>query len=358
MDISNNYVVILAGGVGSRFWPYSRQKFPKQFHDILHVGKTLLQLTADRFEGICPKENIYIVTNEAYKSLVIDQLPYLSENQVLLEPIGKNTAACVCYAANKIIQQNTAANLLIAPSDHIIFREDEFKTKVTFVMNKLNENPGLLVTFGVKPSRPDTGYGYIQIGTDESSDLREVKSFKEKPVLETAIKFLQSGDYVWNAGVFAWKASTIIDCFKKFLPDMQQLFTSNAYYSSAEKELIYKAYHECESISIDYGILEKASNINTMIGDFGWSDLGTWKSLYESSDKDENDNVLDGNILAYKTTDCIIKTPANKLVVTYGLEGFIVAEFEGALMICKKEDEQKVKDIVGDLKTNNYNEYL
>ncbi len=358
MDISNNYAVILAGGVGSRFWPYSRQKFPKQFHDILRVGKTLLQQTVERFEGVCPKENILIVTNEGYKSLVKDQLPFLDEHQILLESVGRNTAPCVCYAANKLFSKNKEARLIVAPSDHIIFREDEFKEKVKKVLDSIVAQPDILVTFGVQPSRPDTGYGYIQIDKNAAGTLNEVIRFKEKPDLDTAITFLRSGDFVWNAGVFAWKASTIIECFKNFLPEMQKQFESVSYYTESEKEAIDKVYHDCESISIDYGILEKASNIFTMIGDFGWSDLGTWKSLYESSDKDENDNVLDGNILAYKTSNCIIKTPADKLVVTYGLDGFIVAEFEGALMICKKEDEQKVKDIVGDLKKQNFNEYL
>ena len=347
---TNNYVVIMAGGIGSRFWPFSRTKSPKQFHDVLGIGKTLLQQTAERFKNVCPQENIYIVTNKDYKALVKEQLPFLSDDQILLEPIGRNTAPCVAYATYKIASRNPLANIVVSPSDHIVMKEDVFE-KV--ILNALTEakDKDVLITLGITPSRPDTGYGYIQYN-DGEGDIRKVKTFTEKPQLEMAKAFIESGDFVWNAGIFIWNANSIIKKIRQFLPEMAQIFENgqNKYYTDEEISYINTAYTQCTNISIDFGIMEKADNVFVHLCDFGWSDLGTWKSLFEAQNKNQENNVLDGTILTYNTKNSIIKTPKNKLVVVQGLDGYIVAEYEDVIMICKKDEEQKVKDFVADVK--------
>ncbi len=349
-NIKNNYVVIMAGGVGSRFWPYSRKNFPKQFHDVLGIGQSLLQLTAQRFDSICLPENIYVVTNSQYKSLVKEQLPYLSDDQILLEPEGRNTAPCIAYASYKIHQKNPDASIVICPSDHIILKENTFKEKIETAITVANEG-GNLVTLGITPTRPDTGYGYIQF---EKSDLKskEVKRFAEKPSLEIAKVFVSNGDYVWNAGIFVWKSSTIITAFNQYLPQIGEVFeeAKEVFYTKKEQEYINSNFSRCDEISIDYGIMEKAKNVYVILSDIGWSDLGTWKSLYEVKDKDQNGNVVDGDVILYNTTDSIIKTPKDKLVVINGVKNLIVAEYDGVLLICNKDDEQKVKNLVGDVK--------
>lgn len=348
--MNNTYVVIMAGGVGTRFWPFSRTTFPKQFHDVLGTGKTLLQQTVGRFSDICPESNIYIVTSAEYKDLVSEQLPFLEPDQILLEPHRRNTAPCVAYACFKISSKNPDANIVIAPADHIILQENIFQDTIRIALGATRmEN--LLVTLGIQPHRPDTGYGYIQYVPDKKM-VKKVKTFTEKPHLELAVQFIESGEFVWNAGIFIWNATAFKAALKKSMPDTFDLFEegNEFYYTASEAAFLTKAYARCKSISIDKGIMEKADNVYVILSDFGWSDLGTWKSLYEVSEKDPQQNVVTGKVLLYDTENCIIKTPEDKLVVINGLKGFIVAEYDDVLLICKKDDEQKVKDFVSDAK--------
>jgi mannose-1-phosphate guanylyltransferase len=355
----NFYAIIMAGGIGSRFWPFSRTKHPKQFHDVLGTDKSLLQQTAERFYQICPKENIFIVTNKDYEGLVKEQLPFLSDDQILGEPIGRNTAPCIAYACYKIREKNRNAVVVVAPSDHVITREKEFAETVMTGLLAASESD-ILITLGIKPSRPDTGYGYIQYIEDEGKKLKKVKTFTEKPALDLAKKFIESGDFVWNAGIFIWNIKSIISRFEKFMPEMAETFQegNKHYWTKMESAFITSAYSQCKNVSIDYGIMEKAENVYVLLSDFGWSDLGTWKSLFDISPKNEDKNVLTGNIITSDTKDCIIKTPADKLVVVHGLKNFIVAEYDGVLMICKKDDEQKVKDFVAQVKTSKDQKYI
>lgn len=346
---TNNYVIIMAGGVGTRFWPFSRSNYPKQFHDVLGTGRTLLQQTADRFDGICPPENIYVVTSAEYKDLVARQLPHLSAHQILLEPTRRNTAPCVAYAGYKIARQNPAANLVIAPADHIILKEKDFQADILTAL-AATAATDKIVTLGIRPSRPDTGYGYIQYAAGNGQPVRKVKNFTEKPSLERAEKFVESGDFLWNAGIFIWNAQTVMQNFNRHLPGIAETFGEGEpyYYSDQETDFIEKAYAHCQNISIDNGIMEKSDDVYVVPGDFGWSDLGTWKSLYEVSDKDANHNAVDGNVMLYDTQNCIIKAPKDRLVAINGLDGFIVAEYDNVLLICRKDDEQKVKQFVAD----------
>lgn len=333
----------MAGGAGTRFWPISRNKNPKQFHDVLNTGKTLLQQTADRFRGICPEENIYIVTSQEYVETVKNQLPYLTDSQVLAEPFRRNTAPCIAYACYKIGVLNGNANIIVSPADHIILNEEEFQNRINICVNEADQTPNLL-TLGISPSRPDTGYGYINF---EKSDIevKKVTKFLEKPSLEKAEKFIESGDYVWNAGIFIWNFKVFNDTFGKLMPEMAKSFHQGMshYFTDGETDYINDVYAKCENISIDYALLEKAENVSVVLGDFGWSDLGTWKSLHEVAEKDEQNNVVDGQILTRDTTNSIIKIPDNMLAVVQGLDGYIVAFHDNVLMICKKEEEQNVK---------------
>lgn len=347
------FVIIMAGGIGSRFWPFSRTSYPKQFHDIMGVGKTMLQQTAERFEDICPRENIYVVTNYDYYQLVKDNLPYLSDDQILLEPVARNTAPCIAYASYKISRKNKNASMVVTPSDHVVLKDDIFKDTILKALEGA-QNKDILITLGIKPSRPDTGYGYIQYLEDESSELKKVKTFTEKPHEELAKQFIESGDFVWNAGLFVWNINTILNSFEVHLPDMAEIFINglDKFYQDEEQQFINNAYAHCKNISIDYGIMEHAEDVYVILSDFGWTDLGTWKSLYEVQDKDENQNVLDGNIMTYDTANSIVKTPKDKLVVLEGLNDYIVAEFDNVLMICRKGNEQKVKEFVADIKAD------
>jgi mannose-1-phosphate guanylyltransferase len=346
--MNNNYVVIMAGGVGTRFWPFSRMSNPKQFHDVLGTGRTLLQQTADRFEGICPNENIYIVTSSDYIDLIKEQLPFLTDSQILAEPARRNTAPCVAYACYKIGSQNPNANIVVAPADHIILKEKEFEKRINIAL-EASAKDNVLITLGITPTRPDTGYGYIQYMPSEN-EVKKVKTFREKPNLELAKLFVTSGEYVWNAGIFIWSADSIKKAFAKNSPQLHEIFSKGeaVYFTEQETEFINQTYQTCESISIDYAIMEKADNVQMVLGNIGWSDLGTWKSLYEVSDKDDNDNVIDGETMLYGVTNSIIKTPKDRLVVVQGLDGYIVAEYDNVLMICEKEQEQFVKNFVAD----------
>ena len=358
--MKNNYVIIMAGGIGSRFWPMSKTSFPKQFHDILGVGKSLLQLTAERFKKICPKENIYIVTNSDYKDLVKDQLPFLKSNQILLEPFRKNTAPCIAYATYKIHSLNNNAKLVIVPSDHIIVNQQEFENTIHIALEKAEDNQ--LITLGILPTRPDTGYGYIQFEEFKSntdSNVKKVKTFTEKPPKEMAIKFVESGEFLWNSGMFIWSSNSIINAFKKLSPDLHKLFDESSSKFNTEEEMrtIDTIYPLCKNISIDNAIMEKADNVLVVPSDFGWSDLGTWGSLYENLEKDSNDNAIVGEkVILYNASKNIVRVSENKLVVIEGLENYIVVENDKTLLICKKENEQNIKSYVQDVKAKFKNE--
>jgi mannose-1-phosphate guanylyltransferase len=358
MQNPNFYVVIMAGGIGSRFWPYSRNNYPKQFLDVLNTGQTLLQMTANRFLDICPVENIYIVTNDIYEKLVAEQLPDLKPDQILTEPVRRNTAPCVAYAAYKIREKNPEATMVVAPSDHAIFHETEFKRTVE---QALNEAAGgdKLITLGIKPNRPETGYGYIQY-MDEPGEFKKVKTFTEKPELELAKTFLESGDFVWNAGIFIWNVSTIIRAFERYLPELAELFDEcpECYYSAKEAEFIKQAYAQSKNISIDYGIMEKAEEVYVVLADFGWSDLGSWASLHEMRDKDTNNNAIDGEVILFDTKDSMIKGDKERLIVVQGLEGYLVAQCDDVTLICKKDDEVRFREYVNEVKSRKGDKYL
>ena len=351
----NNYAVIMAGGVGSRFWPMSKSSFPKQFLDILGTGETLIQQTFNRLQKVCHPENILIVTNTNYKHLCVEQLPNVVESNILCEPAMRNTAPCVAYAAFKIQSMNENANMIIAASDHIILKEDEFVRVVNDCFEITAEND-ILLTLGVTPSRPDTGYGYIQF-TDkkitEHKKARKVKTFTEKPDQELALNFLDSGDFLWNSGMFIWSAQSISLAYRKHLRDMYEVFEEGKefYNTIEEKEFIDRVFPGLKNISIDYGIMEKSDNVYVYPADFGWSDLGTWGSLYTHLDLDDNKNAVKGKeVMLYDCSENIVKVADDKLVVMQGLHGYIVVENEGILLICKKEDEQHIKQFVTDIK--------
>lgn len=352
----NNYCVIMAGGIGSRFWPLSRTERPKQFLDILGTGETLLQQTFNRLTNICLPENVLIVTNKIYKELVLAQLPEIKEDQVLLEPARRNTAPCIAYANAKILKRNPEAKIIVAPSDHLILKEQAFIDKVNQGLKFVSENNALL-TLGIKPNRPDTGYGYIQINSNEKesceSSCVKVKTFTEKPDLEMAKFFVESGEFYWNSGIFIWSLKTINQAFDNNLKEVSSLFEEGMkfYDTPDENNFIEKTYAECRNISIDYGLMEKADNVFVLCADIGWSDLGTWGSLYQHVSKNENGNGINGkNVLTYDTTNSIVNVPDNKLVVLQGLDDYIVVESDDILLVCKKKEEQQIRQIVNDVK--------
>ncbi len=361
MQNPNHYVIIMAGGIGSRFWPMSRASFPKQFHDILGTGHTLIQDTFNRFASFVPTENIYVVTNDRYYDLVKQQLPQLTDDQVLLEPVGRNTAPCVAYAAYKINKINPNAVFVVAPSDHLILREEVFRKKILLGLQACAEQD-IIMTLGITPTRPDTGYGYIQyIENQENKGYYKVRTFAEKPKLEVAKNFLESGEYVWNAGIFLFSAHTILKSFDTHLPDIADQFRQikDHYYTEGEKEAIGTTYTSCENISMDHGIMEKAENVHVIPGEFGWSDLGTWGSVHSNSDRDFHQNAVQGEVIAYESFNNMIKTTKkDKVVVIKGLDGLIIVDTEDALLVCKKEDEQFIKTIVGDLKSSKGEPYV
>jgi len=360
----NNYALIMAGGVGSRFWPVSRTEFPKQFIDFFGVGKTLIQSTYERFLQICPAENIFIVTNEIYTDLIKQQLPGLADNQILAEPIMRNTAPCIAYGAMKIAELNPDAVIVVAPSDHTIANLTEFVKAIEQSMSAAADNK-CLITLGIKPNRPDTGYGYIQyndelLPTDES--IHKVKTFTEKPNLELAQSFIQSGDFLWNAGIFIWSAKAINSAFEKHLPDMHEIFNQgkNFYNTKNEIEFISSAYLQCTNISIDFGIMEKADNVYVLPADFGWSDLGTWASIYEMAEKDYVGNAVipAEKVMMFDSSNCMVNVPDDKLVILQGMHDYIVVESNNTLLICPRAEEQNVKNIVADVKLKFGNKYI
>lgn len=349
--MTDNYCVIMGGGIGSRFWPFSRESYPKQFLDMFGTGRSLLQMTFDRFSKIIPVENIYIVTNEIYEPLVRKQLPELSDRQILLEPTRRNTAPCIAYASYHIKARNPNANIVVAPSDHLILKEDVFLKDIENGLAFVNHN-NALVTLGVKPSRPETGYGYIQSDEEAIGDFVKVKTFTEKPNAELAQVFYESGEFFWNSGLFLWKVSSIIDAFERFLPDISARFNLGAdkFNTPEEKAFIDDNFAYCPNISIDYGVMEKADNVYILPVDFGWADLGTWGSLYDIASKDDAGNaLLKSRVMAYDSYDNLIAVgDKNKLAVVQGLNGYIVADSGNVLLICKKEDEDRIKQFVAD----------
>ena len=353
----NNYCVIMAGGVGSRFWPFSRNEKPKQFLDFFGTGRSLLQMTIDRFRPIVPIENILIVTNILYRDQVLEQIPDLQSSQVLCEPARRNTAPCIAYAVARIKAMrrgmvNENANIVVAASDHLILQEDKFRETITNCFDFIEKNDALL-TLGMKPTRPETGYGYIQKGNEAigNETICQVKAFTEKPNLELAKVFLESGDFLWNSGIFIWSLQSIEDALQKHMPELAQKFAQGANQMGTVNEdaFIQEMFPTCPSISIDYGLMEKAQNVYVMPSDFGWSDLGTWGSLYDLSTKDEAENVtLHCDATYYDSHGNIVTLPKGRLAVIQGLEDSIVAESNGVLLICKRNDEQQIRQFYMD----------
>lgn len=370
----NNYCVIMAGGVGSRFWPFSRNANPKQFLDFFGTGRSLLQMTIDRFRPIVPIENILVVTNVMYRDQVLKQIPDLQADQVLCEPARRNTAPCIAYAMARIkameatrrlsdSTQSGNAKIVVAASDHLILQEEKFRDVITQCFDFIEKNDAL-VTLGMKPTRPETGYGYIQMQLQDGHDVADnlkpdtickVKAFTEKPNLEVAKKFIESGDFLWNSGIFIWNLRTIEAALQEHMPELAQKFMLGAEAIGTEKEdgFIQEIFPTCPSISIDYGLMEKAQNVYVMPSDFGWSDLGTWGSLYDLSEKDEAANVtLHCNASYYDSHGNIVTLPKGHLAVIQGLEDYIVSEANGVLLICKREDEQRIRQFYVDAEIN------
>ncbi len=339
----------MAGGIGSRFWPMSTEERPKQFIDVLGVGRTLLQLTFDRFEGICPPQNIWVVTNAKYAAIVKEQLPNIPDSQILCEPCRRNTAPCIAYVSWRIKKANPKANVVVTPSDHVVTNSSEFRRVVENCLLFTSETDAI-VTLGMKPTRPETGYGYIQADLTSSSarnkEIYRVDSFREKPDEQTAMKYIKNKSYFWNAGIFIWRVSTIVNAFRIYKPAMAKLFEgmTDILGTEQEQETINMRYPECENISVDYAIMEKASEIFVCPADFGWSDLGTWGSLMAQTPKDLYGNCKIGNgITLFDTHNCIIHTTEERRVVVQGLDGYIIAEKDNTLLICKLSEEQKIK---------------
>ena len=356
MNHSNNHVVIMAGGVGSRFWPMSTSETPKQFIDVLGVGRTLMQLTFDRFEGICPLENIWVVTNRKYLHMVQAQLPEIPAQNILLEPCRRNTAPCIAYVSWRIKAKDPKANIVVAPSDAIVTDVPEFRRVISASL-KFTSETDAIVTLGMKPTRPETGYGYIQADLRLSSPLNKeiyrVDSFREKPDLETATEYIRYNNYFWNAGIFIWNVSTIVNAFRIYQPAMSKIFEGMLplYGTPEEQTEIDKRYPECENISVDYAIMEKVEEIFVCPADFGWSDLGTWGSLLMHTKHDLYGNGCIGtNIHLYDSHDCIFHTMQQLQVVIQGLDGYIVAEKDGVLLICKMSEEQRIKQFIEEQK--------
>ena len=349
----SNHLVIMAGGVGSRFWPMSTTENPKQFIDVLGIGKSLLQLTVERFAGIVPAENVWVVTNQKYAATVQDQLPDMPQGHILCEPCRRNTAPCIAYVSWRIKSKDPKANIVVSPSDHVVIDITEFRRVITESL-KFTADTDAIVTLGMKPTRPETGYGYIQADLSSNSlrnkEIFRVDSFREKPDLETAKQYISEKNYFWNAGIFVWNVSTIVNAFRIYQPGMAKIFESllPIYGTAKEQEAIDKMFPECDNISVDYAIMEKAEEIFVCPADFGWSDLGTWGSLQQQSKRDLYGNACIGpDITLFESHDCIVHTTQEKKVVIQGLDGYIVAENDDTLLICKLSEEQRIKQFSG-----------
>ena len=354
MTNNHNHIVIMAGGVGSRIWPMSVENKPKQFIDVLGVGRSLLQLTYDRFKGLCPNENVWIVTNKKYDAWIKEQLPEVPAENILLEPCRRNTAPCIAYVSWHIKAKDPKANLVITPSDHIVMDTAEFRRVITQCLKFTSETDAIL-TLGMKPNRPETAYGYIQADLSSSSprnkEIFRIDTFREKPNLQTAQKYIQQNNFFWNAGIFIWSVSTIVNAFRIYSPAISKIFENmlSIYGTDKEQEMIDLHYPECENISVDYAIMEKAEEIFVCPANFGWSDLGSWSSLYMHTRHDLYGNSLIGtNINVYDTHNCMIHTTQEKKVVVQGLDDYIVAEKDNLLLICKLSEEQRIRQFSGD----------
>jgi mannose-1-phosphate guanylyltransferase len=357
----HHYVAIMAGGIGSRFWPMSRTNYPKQFLDILGTGKTLIQQTFERYSKVVPAENIYVVTSNEYAPLVKKELPDISEENILGEPYRKNTAPCIAYISFKLLKRDPKACMVAAPSDHLVLETEEF-VKTTHSALNFVDHLNALVTLGIKPGYPNTGYGYIQHDTIEAAPgIFKEKTFTEKPNLELAKTFIASGDFLWNAGIFFWKVKNILTAFERYLPEMYEVFVAekDKFNTKEEAAVINDVYPQCSNISIDFGIMEKADNVYVIPASFGWSDLGTWNSAWENMEKDSFENAVAGKkVVVIDAAKCMVHVPDNKLVVLQGLENFIVVDTKDALLICKKEKEQEIKDYIAEVKKALGDKYL
>lgn len=357
----HQYAVIMAGGIGSRFWPMSRQDFPKQFLDILNTGQTLVQSTFQRLTDFVPPENIYVVTSNEYIPIVEKQLPQLRKENILGEPSRKNTAPCIAYIAFKLMQKDPKALLIVAPADHLVLDRIAFK-KVCLEALSFVAKHNALITLGITPQKPNTGYGYIQRELQSVTDnVYKVKTFTEKPNLELAKTFLASGDFLWNAGIFVWQVKNIIKAFETYLPEMYDVFLADkeSFNTPQEKKALEHIYPLCTNISIDFGIMEKANNVYVIPSSFGWSDLGTWNSAYENLEKDYLGNAVAGkNVMVIDATKCIVHSGNNKLLLLQGLEDFIIVDTSDVLLICKRENEQEIKDYVAEVRRNIGDKYL
>ncbi|MBQ6037073.1 MAG: mannose-1-phosphate guanylyltransferase [Bacteroidaceae bacterium] len=360
MGNKDNFCVIMCGGIGSRFWPISRKTLPKQFLDFFGTGRSLLQQTFDRFNKVIPTENIFFVTNEAYADLICEQLPEISKNQILLEPMRRNTAPCIAWASYHIRAINPNANIVVAPSDHLILKEQEFLEAIRSGL-EMAATTDKLITLGIRPNRPETGYGYIQIAEHVRDKYYRVKTFTEKPELELAKVFLESGEFYWNSGLFMWNVNSIIAALEQALPELTNKLASNpeVYGTSEEQAFIDLIFPACPNVSIDYGVMEKADNVIVALGDFGWSDLGTWGSLYDLSPKDKKANVaLKGKASFHKSSNNIVVMPKDKLAVIEDLEGYLVAESDNVLLICKKDNESAIRKYVNDVQIKFGDEFV
>ena len=357
----NNYCVIMAGGIGSRFWPFSTERKPKQFLDFFGTGRSLLQMTVDRFRPIVPIENMVIVTNVAYKELILEQVPDMQESQILCEPARRNTAPCIAYAVAWIKERLRVtgyglqeAKIVVAARDHLILEEEKFRQTILKAFDFVGKNEAIC-TLGMQPTRPETGYGYIEVQRDDvqcTKDIYPVREFKEKPDLETAKKYLASGDYLWNSGIFVWSLKTIDEAIRRYMPEIADIFAQGEGLIGTEKErdFIEHNFPKCPNISVDYGIMEKADNVYVLPSSFGWSDLGTWGSLYELSEKDEQQNVsLHSTAHFHEAQGNIVVLEPGKVAIVQGVDDMIIAEQSGALLICKKAEEQRIKQFINEL---------
>lgn len=351
----------MAGGIGSRFWPESRTHHPKQFLDLLGTGRSLIQWTYQRFLHICPKENIYFITNQQYINTLKEQLPDVSDANIISEPSRKNTAPCAAYFAHKMLALNPNANIIMSPADHLIMDDHSFERTTHEALDFVAHHDALL-TMGIKPTRPDTGYGYIQYDVEEGLDgAFRVRTFTEKPSLELAKTFLKSGDFLWNSGIFIWNVKTITNALEKYLPELNEVFVQakDVYNTPDEQATMAELYAQCTNISIDYGIMEKAKNVFVIPSYFGWCDLGTWESAYENSDKDYLGNAVYGNnVMVIDASECMVKAPSDKLVLLQGLEKFIVVDTPDVLLICERKREQQIKEYVAEVKRNKGDKFL
>lgn len=357
----HHYVVIMAGGIGSRFWPSSRTGYPKQFIDILNTGKSLIRWTYERYTAFIPEENIFVVTTDEYCNIVKQQIPEMSTDNILAEPSRKNTAPCIAYISFKLLQKDPEASLIVAPSDHLILDNENFR-KITEQALDFAGHIRSLVTLGIKPSHPNTGYGYIQHEPMAVADgIYTVKTFTEKPNLELAKTFIASGDFLWNAGIFVWKVKNVVKAFEQYQPEMYELFDSEKehFNTPTETEAINRIYPLCTNVSIDNAIMEKADNVYVIPSSFGWSDLGTWNSAYDNFEKDYLGNAVAGeNVIVIDATKCMVSAPNEKLLVLQGLDDFIIVDTKDVLLICKKEKEQAIKEYVAEVKRNKGDKYL